>query len=766
MADEDCGETGANALRGKRLHFFSYFLLDCCGDGCSIEDLWHSLSPDTHRIAPGDRRGGPKAKILLCFDPSRGYAFGMLSCWLRLASFATAVCLVSGATLSQATETPAPRTSVPVHIIEGLGKDAVELDSGWQFQTGDNLAWASPSFDDSGWKTLRGDATWGTQGYPAYEGYGWYRYHLSIKPVEGAPKDRALLIPQIDDVYEIYWNGDLVGKNGSFPPKPSWYISQPPQTYGLGPIQNGVLAIRVWKAPLSSNDPDSGGGFEGTPVLGGPEAIAARFDQAMFSWLRSHQVEFSLNGLYAMVGLLSLLAWFRDRKQWLLLCMAGYTLMQVSATIVGGLLIQWPFSITVGLLQPILMLQDVSLWYLLLLLLKLDDNEWLVRLMKVWVTVFCVAFALDGLATAVWGTFPPKTLQLIDGVLTVIFTPLETLPIVLAVVAVAQRKKLDSARWMVAIAALFAEMIFVLRNAGTQFIRFTHWTLSAKLNARLLVFNGNSITLRILAEVLLMIAIVYAVYRFSIEHRRQQTALEQEFKNARELQQVLIPETLPTVPGFTLTSAYRPAQQVGGDFFQIIPLEGGSTLVVLGDVSGKGLKAAMAVSLIVGAVRALAEDHPEPAQLLTQLNRRLCGRLQGGFATCVIVQINRDSECALASAGHPAPFVNARELELPGALPLGISPTVSYEAVTLNLKVGDHFSLYTDGLLEARNRAGEIYSFERLQSLFARRPDAAAASDAAVTFGQNDDITVLTLTRLATGEDATTLHSAPSLQSA
>ena len=129
-----------------------------------------------------------------------------------------------------------------------------------------------------------------------------------------------------------------------------------------------------------------------------------------FQWLRSHQIEFALNGLYALVGALSLLAWWRDRKQWLLLCMAGYTLTQVFALIIGGLLIPLPFSVTVGLLQPLLMLQDVSLWYLLLLLLKLDDNQWIVRLMKVWVTVFCVAFLLDGLTTAVWGTFPATTL--------------------------------------------------------------------------------------------------------------------------------------------------------------------------------------------------------------------------------------------------------------------------------------------------------------------------------------------------------------------
>ena len=100
--------------------------------------------------------------------------------------------------------------------------------------------------------------------------------------------------------------------------------------------------------------------------------------------------------------------------------------------------------------------------------------------------------------------------------------------------------------------------------------------------------------------------------------------------------------------------------------------------MVLGDVSGKRLKEAMAVSLLVEAVRALADDYPRPAELLTQLNRRLCGRLQGGFATCVIVRIGADSDCVLASAGHPAPCLNDRELVLPGALPLGVSPALAY----------------------------------------------------------------------------------------
>jgi serine phosphatase RsbU (regulator of sigma subunit) len=277
---------------------------------------------------------------------------------------------------------------------------------------------------------------------------------------------------------------------------------------------------------------------------------------------------------------------------------------------------------------------------------------------------------------------------------------------------------------------------------------------------------GSSITVQLLLRTLLFLAIVYAVIRYSIAHQQRQTNLEREFQNARELQQILVPETLPEIPGFTLTSAYRPAQEVGGDFFQIIPLEGtqqGSTLIVLGDVSGKGLKAAMSVSLIIGAVRTLAKFAPQPAQMLAEINQRLHGRLQNGFATCIVLLLNPDGACSLSSAGHPGPYLNERELELPGALPLGLDTTTTYQQLEVQLKEGDHFSLYTDGLLEARNHSGELYGFERLEVLFGTRPSASRASEEAVAFGQEDDVTVLTLTRLAAGEKSVTVLSAPVL---
>jgi serine phosphatase RsbU (regulator of sigma subunit) len=118
--------------------------------------------------------------------------------------------------------------------------------------------------------------------------------------------------------------------------------------------------------------------------------------------------------------------------------------------------------------------------------------------------------------------------------------------------------------------------------------------------------------------------------------------------------------------------------------------------------------------------------------------------LQGGFATCLVLRVGTDGRCVLASAGHPAPLLNGRELALPGALPLGIAAKADYAEIEFALAAGDHLGIYTDGLLEARSLSGELYGFERIGALFTARPDAA---EAAVDFGQDDDITVLTLVR-------------------
>ncbi|MGA7859312.1 MAG: PP2C family protein-serine/threonine phosphatase, partial [Terracidiphilus sp.] len=536
------------------------------------------------------------------------------------------------------------------------------------------------------------------------------------------------------------------------------------QTFGLGPARDGVLALRVWKAPLNSFDSDQLGGLHVAPVIGSPSAIAAQKAELDYAWLRSRQYYFGLQSLYGLVMLLSVLAWLRDRSQRVLLWMAVFSGASVVTLLLVGLRLPLSFNFAMGWLQPALGLHDIGLWFLLLYLLKLDEHPRLARLTRQLAIISVVSTSLDGLITLLDWSNPliGPWVQTADGILTAIFTAAEAYPLVL--VAYALRKRLDSTRWLVAITATLAGMISVVRIGVQQGSRYTHWTFGEKIAAPLFTINGNVLTAQTVADTLLLLAIIYAVYRYMQESARRQSTMEQEFKSARELQQVLIPESLPALPGFAFTSAYRPAQEVGGDFFQVIPLEGeyaGSTLILLGDVSGKGLKAAMTVSLIVGAARTLARFAPRPGEMLAELNLRLFGRLQGGFVTCLALRLDADGQCVMATAGHPAPFLNKKELSLPGTLPLGIVPSASYEELTVELREGDHFALYTDGLLEARSASGEIFSFERLDELFATRPDAARATEAAVTFGQDDDITVLTLTRLGKGQQSSSHFSAP-----
>ncbi len=399
-------------------------------------------------------------------------------------------------------------------------------------------------------------------------------------------------------------------------------------------------------------------------------------------------------------------------------------------------------------------------------MLQLEDIPRLVRFLRIAAWITTAAGLLDGSLGFGFDFLSDRMLAWTDACFTALVLPAEFLPITLVVIALFRRKRLDAARWWVASFAFAAASWYSISNISLQGVRFTHWTLASRMTTPLFFILGNRFPVGLVLRTLLFASIVFAVVRYASEYRRRQSTLEQEYKNARELQKILVPELLPEIPGFRLSSAYQPAQEVGGDFFQIVPLEGehtGSTMIVLGDVSGKGLKAAMTVSLLVGAIRTLVETTASPADMLAGLNRRLSGRLEGGFATCIALRLDPDGVCTVAGAGHPAPFLNRQELDLPGALPLGILPSTTYQAFTHQLEAGDHLALYTDGLLEARNHSGELYGFDRLTILFGNKVTAEQASQEAIAFGQDDDITVLTLTCVGESERAYGKVAAPAL---
>ncbi len=242
------------------------------------------------------------------------------------------------------------------------------------------------------------------------------------------------------------------------------------------------------------------------------------------------------------------------------------------------------------------------------------------------------------------------------------------------------------------------------------------------------------------AGIFVILLIIYL--RFIRIYRDQERAAS-ELAAARSVQELLIPREKVATPGFEVDAVYSPANEVGGDFFHLESAGPEGMLVVIGDVAGKGLKAAMNVSLLMGALRRTHER--SPAKILESLNGVLTGT--ESFTTCQAIWLASNGEMVIANAGHLPPYLNSQEINLPGALPLGVLPQASYEEVHFYLHPGDRILLLSDGVVEARRPSGELFGFDRVRYL--SNQSAFYLADAAKAFGQEDDITVLTVRRLA-----------------
>jgi len=226
-----------------------------------------------------------------------------------------------------------------------------------------------------------------------------------------------------------------------------------------------------------------------------------------------------------------------------------------------------------------------------------------------------------------------------------------------------------------------------------------------------------------------------------VDAARARAAFAAELHAASTVQQLLLQSASRPTPGFQVESVYLPASEVGGDFFFVSSAPDGALTAIVGDVSGKGLTAAMRVAMILGALR--RETSHDPGDILHGLNNALIAQGQLGFTTACCIHIALSGEYTLANAGHIAPYLSGRELDTPPALPLGLVPEQTYEPVHGRLAPGERLVLLSDGVPEARSQTGELYGFERLSSLTLM--PAADIAEAAQRFGQEDDITVLTL---------------------
>ena len=256
-------------------------------------------------------------------------------------------------------------------------------------------------------------------------------------------------------------------------------------------------------------------------------------------------------------------------------------------------------------------------------------------------------------------------------------------------------------------------------------------------------WNGYDINLSSGSLAVLSSLLVVLSLRSLTADRRERQRLASELEAARTVQQLLLPLAEARSGAFEASAVYEPAQEVGGDFHWNRVTPDGALIAVVGDVSGKGLKAAMLVSVVIGILRTVKES--SPAAILQALNSGLAGHTGGGFVTACCARFDATGSVTLANAGHPSPYCEGREVAVEAGLPLGVVAGVAYEEFVVR---GERFTFVSDGVVEAENSRRELFGFERTREISTK--PAQEIADAAKAWGQNDDITVVTVTRRKT----------------
>jgi serine phosphatase RsbU (regulator of sigma subunit) len=249
------------------------------------------------------------------------------------------------------------------------------------------------------------------------------------------------------------------------------------------------------------------------------------------------------------------------------------------------------------------------------------------------------------------------------------------------------------------------------------------------------------------------------------QQARARERIEQELHVARRIQQASLPEAVPALEGWHISPNYRPAREVGGDFYDFIELRDGRLGLVVGDATGKGVPAALVMSTTCGMLQAVSQtlDSSSPGEVLSRVNEALFARIPSNmFVTCFYAVLDPNSgHLVYANAGHDLPYLwhggDCEELRARG-MPLGLMPGMGYEEKEIELDVGEGVFFYSDGLVEAHDPNGEMFGFPRLRVLVAEHAEERTLGDSLLEelysfvgedWEQEDDITLLTLERSA-----------------
>ena len=612
------------------------------------------------------------------------------------------------------------------------GQTPTSLNGVWRFHPGDDPHFADPNYDDSGWALLRSDAPWTDQGYENLSGFAWYRFRVQL-PAGSQP--RSILLPKILSGYQCFVDGRLVHTEGALHGlSPARYsipavIDLPT---GSGPYPQAVsVALRVWFDPTL--DESAAGGPYGKSVQlasAGDSAVVHQNLLDLFAlWRQKKTVTLATSLLFVLAGIVCFPLFFLEKSH------KEYLWYGVAATCYGlDLWIEadwsthaWPIS-AFSLLDSFLSMGTIAgLTLFLTYLLGFKRNYVIALVLAAEVAASSAGPLLDA------GIVGGNLSNFVSAFGSCIFFAWG----IFVVARRALQGELDARLLVVPVTLDFG--FNFLESLRVEFPSIGDPIIA--LAGRLICSDPFPIRVRdFTAPCVLMAFVTVLLIRFA-RIRKQHERIMADLSAARSIQHLLIPKEIPAIPGLKIEAAYYPAQEVGGDFFQVIPVGSNKTLVVLGDVSGKGLPAAMTVSLIVGIVRTLAEFTSAPGAILAGLNTRLVGR-GSGFTTCLALEIESDGSMTFANAGQLAPYRNGAEIVSEAALPLGILAEVVFPEVKVQLGAGDHLTLMTDGIPEAGS-GHELFGFARTEGLSQQSAERIAAE--AKLFGQTDDITVLSI---------------------
>ena len=517
---------------------------------------------------------------------------------------------------------------------------------------------------------------WTGKGHAGYAGYAWYRMRIRV---QGADEALALLAPtDVDDSYQLFVDGRLIGEFGSFTGSvPTIYYSRPVK-YAIpadvlqqSPDGTMELAFRFYMAPrtLLQTFP---GGMHAPPIFGFANSINAAYHVAWEELFRAVSTIVADSAMYFVFCFLILMLYFFDRAEKILLwpISAAFATGVALAILFFSLTTEWMSALQQAIVLSVLNPIAIGLWLMTwLVYFGVADKKWLRNL----IVALILWFGSTGLifqllllrGTVSHGVFAANTINQ--------FLSSAAAWALAITIAVLGWRRPDRER-----PALFLALFFYVLPTLEPVLRFLH------VRTQWFPF-GVPVVLSSFTDIALLTCFSVVVLRHFRNSQRKQQAMEQDVKQAREVQQVLIPEALPQVAGLTIESEYRPAREVGGDFFQIIPEPSdGSVLIVVGDVTGNGLQAGMLVALIVGAIRAEAAHSNDPLTTLNALNQRLCGRGQA-HATGLALRVAQDGAVTLANAGHLPPYLNGKELPMEGALPLGMTPAAKFSLMHFQL---------------------------------------------------------------------------------